>query len=56
MAAEAKPQMIDVEIVRDFWDEQERRHPAGTIVSVPVEAALEGIEKGALRRARKDGK
>lgn len=49
----AAPQLIEVEILRDFWDNDCVRHPAGTIVQVPLEAALDGIEKGALRRARK---
>lgn len=56
MTAENKPQLIEVEIVRDFWDEDGERHPAGKKVSVPVDAALEGIESGALRRVKKDGK
>lgn len=57
MANEApKPQMVDVEILRDFWDDDCVRHPAGTVISVPIEAAMDGIERGALRRAKKDGK
>lgn len=55
MAAETK-QTVDVEILRDFWDADGNRHKAGTIISVPVEAALDGVESGALRRAKKDGK
>jgi hypothetical protein len=46
-------QLIEVEIARDWWDEDGVRHPAGTVVQVPIEAALDGIEKGALRRAKK---
>jgi hypothetical protein len=53
-AAAPAPQMIEVEIARDWWDHDEVRHPAGTKVSVPFEAALEGIETGALRRPKKD--
>lgn len=56
MADTPKTQMVDVEILRDFWDSECVRHPAGTVISVPVEAALDGIEKGAIRRAKKDGK
>lgn len=57
MANEApKPQMVDVEILRDFWDDDCVRHPAGTVISVPIEAAMDGIERGALRRAKKGGK
>lgn len=49
----ASPQMIEVEIARDWWDKDGVRHPAGTVVSVPIEAALDGVESGALRRAKK---
>jgi hypothetical protein len=56
MAEEPKTQMVDVEILRDFWDVDCVRRPAGTVISVPVEAAMDGIERGALRRAKKDGK
>ncbi|PWL17399.1 hypothetical protein DKP76_11515 [Falsochrobactrum shanghaiense] len=51
-----KAQTIEVEIVRDFWDADGNRCEAGTCIEVPVEAALEGIETGALRRAPKAGK
>lgn len=49
----APAQMIEVEIARDWWDKDGVRHPAGTVVSVPIEAALDGVESGALRRAKK---
>lgn len=45
-------QLIEVVIVRDFWDADGKRHCAGTTVKVPVEAALEGIETGALSRLK----
>jgi len=50
------PQLIEVSIKRDFWDADGERHVAGTIVSVPIEAALEGIETGALARVKKGDK
>ena len=43
---------IDCTIERDFWDENGKRHPAGTEVSLDVDAALEGIESGALQRKK----
>ncbi|MGO4619046.1 hypothetical protein AB4Z34_05390 [Ensifer sp. 2YAB10] len=49
-----KENLIEVEIKRDFWDEEGERHRAGTIIKVPVEVALEGIESGALARVKKD--
>ncbi|MBK5566887.1 hypothetical protein [Ensifer sp. SSB1] len=49
-----KENLIEVEIKRDFWDEEGERQRAGTIIKVPVEVALEGIESGALARVKKD--
>lgn len=46
-------QLIEVQIVRDFWDESGERHRAGTVVKVPLDAALDGIETGALTRVKK---
>jgi len=53
MADKSNSPMIEVEILRDFWDADGERHPAGTIISIPAEAAVDGAENGALRRARK---
>ncbi len=39
-------------ILRDFWDADGKRHPAGTIVEVDVNAALDGVEAGTLRRVK----
>lgn len=49
-----KENLVEVEIKRDFWDEEGERQRAGTIIKVPVEVALEGIESGALARVKKD--
>lgn len=48
-----KSQEIECEITRDFWDESGERHRKGKTVKLPVEAALEGIESGALARIKK---
>lgn len=53
-AVPPKPNMVEMEILRDFWDAEGERHPAGTIVSIPVEAAIAGAESGALRRVKSD--
>lgn len=49
--------LVQVVINRDFWKEDETgeviRYRAGTVVEVPVEAAFEGIETGALGRIKK---
>lgn len=48
--------MVKVRIERDFWAKNDSgeviRHRAGTEIEVPVEAALEGIETGALSRLK----
>lgn len=48
--------LIKVRIERDFWAKNNAgetiRHRAGTEIEVPVEAALEGIETGALSRLK----
>lgn len=52
--------LITVRINRDFWaknhDGEVTRHRKGTEIDVPVEAALEGIETGALSRVKIDAK
>lgn len=56
MSDEKKPaekvKLIPVRIERDFWDAEGNRHRKGTIVEVPVEAALDGVESGALSRVK----
>jgi len=47
---------IKVTILRDFWDGDGTRHRAGTEVDVPIEAALDGIESGALARYKGEKK
>lgn len=51
-APAAKERLIPVRIMRDFWDEKGTRHRKGTVVEVPVDAALEGVESGALSRVK----
>lgn len=51
-APAAKEKLIPVRINRDFWDAEGRRHRKGTVVEVPVEAALDGAETGALSRVK----
>jgi hypothetical protein len=52
--------LITVRIERDFWVKNDKgetiRHRKGTIIDVPVEAALEGVETGALSRVKVDAK
>lgn len=43
---------VSVHVKRDFWDENGERTRKGSIVDVSVEAALDGIEAGALSRVR----
>lgn len=48
--------LIKVVILRDFWDKEGERHRAGTVVEVPVDYALDGIESGALSRFKDEKK
>jgi hypothetical protein len=57
MTDEKKPEtkgekLIPVRINRDFWDKDGNRHRKGKIIDVPIEAALEGVETGALSRVK----
>lgn len=48
----SKEKLIPVRINRDFWSEDGKRHRKGTVVEVPVDAALDGVESGALSRVK----
>ena len=39
-------------ILRDFWDAQGNRQPAGKEVYLPAEEAMDGVESGALSRVK----
>lgn len=43
-----KPETVRVRVARDYWDENEERVSAGTIIEVPVATALKGVKSGAL--------
>ena len=55
--APAPEPLVEVMINRDRWEADETgeiiRHRVGTVVSLPLDAALEGIESGALARIKK---
>lgn len=51
-APAVKDRLIAVRIERDFWDADGERHRKGTVVEVPVDAALDGVETGALSRVK----
>ena len=53
MAEKATENLIEVKILRDFWDGEGKRQRAGTVVSIPVDAAFEGIENGMFKRVKK---
>ena len=44
-------QFISMRVLRDFWGEDGRVRK-GTIVDVPVETALDGVENGSLSRVK----
>lgn len=43
---------IECVILRDYWDADGERQPAGKTVNLPAEAAMDGVEIGALTRAK----
>ena len=51
----AIPGTIKMVILRDYWGDEnpdgtENRYRAGTIVDMPIEAAMDGIEAGMVER------
>ncbi|GHA15179.1 hypothetical protein GCM10007989_07420 [Devosia pacifica] len=50
--SQPKAQTIPVQIKRDIWDENGQRHRKGTVVEMSVEAALDGVESGAVTRVK----
>jgi hypothetical protein len=44
--------ILKCRINRDFWDAEGKRHSKGTEIEVPILAAIDGIESGALVRAK----
>lgn len=48
----AAPALIAVNVLRDVWDGEGNRHRKGTIVEVPVEDAMDGVESGFYSRVR----
>ena len=46
--------MVKCRIERDYWDADGVRHVAGTQVELPVEAAMDGMETGALTRVKEE--
>jgi len=53
MADEKKTPTVSVIVARDYWDENEVRVCSGTVVELPVDAAMEGVESGAFKRIPK---
>lgn len=44
--------LIKCVILRDFWDADGVRQPAGKEVSLTVDEAMDGVEAGALSRVK----
>lgn len=47
--------LVECEVLRDYWDEGNRRRRKGTLLAVPTQEAFEGIETGVLKRVKKVG-
>lgn len=49
----ATPQhFVSMRVLRDFWDVDGTRIRKGSVVDVPVETALDGVENGSLSRVK----
>lgn len=46
----AKEKTVACTVLRDFWPEEGVRMRAGTVIDVPVEDAMDGVENGTLSR------
>lgn len=44
--------MVAVRIKRDIWDAEGERHPAGTVIDMTAEEAMDAIEAGTVSRVK----
>lgn len=53
-APKAKPatHLVAVSIKRDIWDDEGTRHRKGTVIELPVEAAMDAVEAGKATRVK----
>ncbi len=52
MSEQNKEPAVEIEVLRDYWDAKGDRVKAGTRLFVPVSAAMDGVETGALTRVK----
>ena len=52
MAEQQKEKLVKCVILRDRWDADGVRHPKGSEVLIPAEAAMDGIESRSLARVK----
>lgn len=50
VAPEKKPDTVECVVLRDFWDEDGERWKKGRIIHIAPMDAIEGIEKGSIKR------
>ena len=50
---EKAPAMVACTVLRDYWPKADERVPAGTIIHVTPDEAMDGIENGTLSRVKK---
>jgi len=48
----ADEKTVKCRILRDVWDDDGKRHKKGAIVELPVDAAMDGMEAGAVARVK----
>lgn len=52
VSADETPATIDCVVKRAWWDKSGERHNVGDVVPVPVEDAMDGVERGYFARHR----
>lgn len=50
--ADMAEKLIKCMVMRDYWNESGERIAAGSVVELPAEAAMDGVEIGALSRVK----
>lgn len=50
--ASKSTQTVPVRIKRDIWDADGERHRKGAVIELPIEAAMDAIEAGAVSRVK----
>lgn len=48
---DSTPEMVKAVVLRDYWDANENRTTAGTIIELTKDELIDGLTKGTLAKA-----